>query len=275
MAKIELLRMDCMDYMRTVPDRAFDLAIVDPPYGIGMTGHRIAPKRHYATQPNGTKRNVQRKDYGVKEWDSEPPSIDYFTELRRVSRNQIIWGANHFIDRVPVPSPCWLVWDKVNGNANQADCELAWTSFKTAVRVFPFMWNGMCQGSPANGRKMQGDKRLNEVRIHPTQKPVQLYRWILRNYAQPGHRILDTHFGSGSLAIACHDEGFDMVGTEVDADYWLAAAKRLEQHKLTQPLIPATELQQGAYYTPRSIAAKLFDEQATPSTPSTETEAAA
>lgn len=235
--------MDCMEYMRTLPDKAFDLALVDPQYGIGMKGHRFKPVKAPALQPDGTRRyRVQRKDYGQKEWDNEPPPMEYFQELRRVSREQIIWGANHFIDRVAIASSCWLVWDKVNGDTNQADCELAWTSFDTAVRRFRFMWNGMCQGTPLDGARMQGNKALNETRIHPTQKPVALYDWILKKYAQPGWRILDTHCGSGSLAIACHNNGFDLVATEIDADYIKGARARFAQHLgLFNPeIVPST-----------------------------------
>lgn len=236
---IELLHMDCMEYLRTCPDKAFDLAIVDPPYGIGMNGHRYAPIKAAVLQTDGKKRyRVQRKDYGIKEWDNKPPSRKYFRELRRVSTHQIIWGANHFIDRVAIPSSCWLVWDKVNGETNQADAELAWTSFDTAVRVFPFMWNGMCQGHPLNGRRMQGNKALNEERIHPTQKPVALYDWILKTYAKPGYRILDTHCGSASIAIACETNGCDLVAMDRDADYIDGARKRFAKHMgMFSPLI--------------------------------------
>lgn len=227
-----------MEFIREQPDNAFDLAIVDPPYGIGMNGHRIAPKARPVPQNSGQALMVSSTDYGVKEWDDAPPPPEYFTELVRVSRNQVIWGANHFIDRVPYPSPCWLVWDKVNGDTDQADCELAWASFKTAVRRFAFMWNGMCQGSPENGRKMQGNKALNEDRIHPTQKPVQLYRWILQNYAKSGDHILDTHGGSMSSGVACAMEGFDATILEIDADYFAGGSKRVreaEMMALTQP----------------------------------------
>lgn len=229
---IEILHTECEPWMREQPDQAFDLAIVDPPYGIGMKGHRFKPVAAAALQPDGKKRyKVQRTDYGQKEWDDEPPSPEYFTELRRISKHQIIWGANHFIDRIAIPSSCWIVWDKVNGDTSQADAELAWTSFDTAVRVFHFMWNGMCQGRPTNGLVMQGNKKLNERRIHPTQKPVALYDWLLKNYAQPGWRIVDTHCGSASIAIACHNNGFDLVAMDKDADYVEGARDRYRKHQ--------------------------------------------
>jgi site-specific DNA-methyltransferase (adenine-specific) len=136
----------------------------------------------------------------------------------RISKNQIIWGGNYF----PVlPSPCWIVWDKDN-SGNFADCELAWTSFNTAVRKFKWRWNGMLQ-------EKMGDNK--ETRIHPTQKPVALYKWLLKNYAKEGDKIFDSHLGSGSIAIACHDMKFSLVGCEIDKDYFDAAMKRFENHK--------------------------------------------
>jgi len=206
---IELLNCDCMDYMATLPNKAFDLAIVDPPYGIGENGDRNASRGKLA---------VAKKFKAFAGGDKEPPSIEYFRELERVSTHQIIWGANHFIDRIAKPSPCWIVWDKVTGSTDFADSELAWTSFKTAVRNFRFQWNGM----------LQGDMKNKEQRIHPTQKPVKLYDWLLHKYAKPGQRILDTHLGSGSSAIAAHYYGVDFVGCELDKDYFNAAKKRFE-----------------------------------------------
>ena len=206
---IELLNCDCMDYMATLPNKAFDLAIVDPPYGIGENGDRNASRGKLA---------VAKKFKAFAGGDKEPPSIEYFRELERVSTHQIIWGANHFIDRIAKPSPCWIVWDKVTGSTDFADSELAWTSFKTAVRNFRFQWNGM----------LQGDMKNKEQRIHPTQKPVKLYDWLLHKYAKPGQRISDTHLGSGSSAIAAHYYGVDFVGCELDEDYFNAAKKRFE-----------------------------------------------
>jgi site-specific DNA-methyltransferase (adenine-specific) len=152
--------------------------------------------------------------------DSRIPEKAYFIELMRVSVNQIIFGGNYFINHLRNTS-CFIVWDKDN-SGNFADCELAWTSFNTAVRKFKYRWNGMLQ------EHMGKDK---EVRLHPTQKPEDLYRWILKMYAKQGNRILDTHLGSGSIAIACHDMGFDLTGYEIDKDYYEAAVKRLENHQ--------------------------------------------
>jgi len=207
-AKIELHNVDCMEYLATLEDNAFELAIVDPPYGIDITN-----------QSQGKGGGVAKKiDYAKKDWDKNAPPEEYFNELERVSKNQIIWGANHFRAR---NSSCYIVWDKVNGASDFADAELAYTTFTSAVRVFRFKWAGM----------LQGDMKNKEVRIHPTQKPVKLYEWLLMNYAKEGDRILDTHLGSGSIAIACHNLGFDLVGCELDADYFNAAKKRLQQHQ--------------------------------------------
>lgn len=205
---IELLNIDCMEYMATLPDKAFDLCICDPPYGINMMDSDNKSRGKLA----------KAKDY-KKIPDSDSPEIEYFQKLQRVSANQVIFGAHHFISKNPIDSSCWLVWDKDNGNTDFADCELAWTSFGTAVRRFKYRWNGM----------IQQDMKNKEHRIHPTQKPVALYDWILRNYAKPGQRILDTHLGSGSSAIAAHYFGCDFVGCEIDTDYFNAAKERFDR----------------------------------------------
>ena len=215
MPKIELLHIDCMSYMATLPDKAFELAIVDPPYGIGEDGGKTQSRRVSCKKW----KNPTDSKYKTGGWDKEPPPHEYFSELFRISKNQIIWGANHFISRIPFDSSCWVVWKK-NGNcegADFADCELAWTSFKTAVRFIDFPWTGF------------GAVNAGETRIHPTQKPVALYKWLLHNYAKPGDRILDTHGGSRSLAIACHQMGFDHVSCELDKDYHEASVKRFKE----------------------------------------------
>jgi len=206
--KATLHNMDCMAFMATLPDKAFDLAIVDPPYGIGEDKTTRPSRGRTLTTPHQS-----------KEWDKKPPSKEYFHELMRVSSNQIVWGANHFMQNIAIGSPCWIVWDKQTAG-NNADCELAFTSLKTAVRKFTFMWEGF----------WQGDMKNKEARIHPTQKPVKLYEWLLTNYAKPGQRILDTHLGSGSSAIAAHNLGFDFVGVELDKSYFDAAVERINNH---------------------------------------------
>jgi len=207
----KLYLMDCMEGMKQFPDKYFELAIVDPPYGIGEDGLKNHSRGKLA---KSTK-------YIPKNWDSKPPDDTYFKELMRVSKNQIIWGANHFISKIPFDSSCWIVWDKLNGKSDFADCELAWTSFKTAIRKFTYRWSGM----------LQGNMKDKEIRIHPTQKPVALYTWLLNNYAKKGDKILDTHVGSASSLIACHKLGFDYIGFEIDADYYKAATERLNAVK--------------------------------------------
>lgn len=207
----EVYLMDCIAGLKHYPDKYFDLAVVDPPYGIGEDG-KSNHSRGKCAKP---------KLYTPKEWDKEPPSIEYFTELFRVSKNQIVWGANHFISRMPYDSSCWLVWDKENGENDFADCELAWTSFDKAVRRYKFRWAGM----------LQGNMKDKENRIHPTQKPVALYDWIFTRFAEKGYKVLDTHLGSGSSRIAADKAGLDFVGFELDEEYYNALNKRFNEYK--------------------------------------------
>jgi len=206
-----------MDYMAGVPDKYFDLAIIDVPYGIGENGDRNKSRCKLATS----------KDYkAFAGGDVSSPEKTYFDELLRISKNQIVWGANHFISKMPLDSSCWLVWDKDNGMNDFADCELAWSSFKSAVRKFKYTWHGMRQENMKN----------KEARIHPTQKPVALYKWLLKNYAKEGDKILDTHGGSMSSAIACHQMGFDLTLCELDKDYYEAGVKRFREQTMQQSL---------------------------------------
>jgi site-specific DNA-methyltransferase (adenine-specific) len=214
---------DCMIGMAEYPNKYFDLAVVDVQYGIGEDGASNHSRNQLA----------QATKYTPKSWDNEPPDKKYFDELMRVSKNQIIWGANHFISRLPYDSSCWIVWDKDN-SGDFADCELAWTSFKTAVRKFKWRWNGMLQQNMKN----------KEKRIHPTQKPIALYAWIFRNYAKDGMKILDTHVGSGSSRIAAYKYGLDFTGYEIDADYWKAQEERFKiecmKPELFTPTLPTS-----------------------------------
>jgi len=203
-ANIQLFNMDCMVAMKEMKDKQFDLAIVDPPYGINISEDLY--KRGKSCKKNGY------REWGNKDWDKFKPNEEYFKELFRISRNQIIWGGNYF--KLP-PSRCWIVWDKGQRNFSFADGEMAWTSFDKSMRIYEF----------SRGKLLQQNK------IHPTEKPYDLYRWILKNYAKPGDKILDTHLGSGSIAIACWDMGFDLTGYEIDKDYFDAAVNRLENHK--------------------------------------------
>jgi site-specific DNA-methyltransferase (adenine-specific) len=200
--------IDCLEYMKTVPDNFYDLCLTDPPYGIGMDGK---------VGINGAGR---AKEYQNKDWDKSTPSKEIFDEIIRVSKNQIIFGANHFIDKIPYSSSCWLFWDKDNKESFFADGELAWTNFKTAVRVYKFRWHGMLQQDMAN----------KEERHHPTQKPVELFKMILRDYAIKNDytKIFDPFMGSGTTAIACKSLGLNYVGCELDKDYFEIINKRLQ-----------------------------------------------
>ena len=207
-----LINGDCMDYMRGLPDGAFELAIVDPPYGIDAANTFGGEQRKSG---NGA---AMKTGFVKKGWDSSIPDKVYFDELFRVSTNQIVWGANYMSHLLP-PSMGWVVWDKDNGTTKFSDAELAFSSFERALRIWKYTWNGM----------LQGDMKNKESRIHPTQKPVKLYEWILLNYAKPGDKILDTHLGSGSSAIAAIRHGFEFVGIELDADYYSGAVDRVRQ----------------------------------------------
>jgi len=208
---------DCMnpEYgLPSYPDKFFDLAVVDPPYGIGEDGGKSNSRMRATKKYRNPKKSIYTPYFGN---DKEPPSLQYFFELFRVSKNQIVWGANHFMDRIGKPSPCWIVWDKKyeTDGSDFADCELAYTSFKTAVRKAKFPWIGFAHINH------------KEHRIHPTQKPIAIYRWLLENYAKPGDLILDTHVGSASSLIACESMGFNYVGFEIDEHYYNEAKKRM------------------------------------------------
>jgi len=215
---IDLMNCDCMEYMKSLEDNAFDLAIVDPPYGIGVGS--MAYTNGVAVVGNAL---AKRNDYSnCGDWDKSRPNADYFKELFRVSKDQIIWGGNYFADMLP-PTKSWCVWDKKIDDKYRnsfADCELAWSS-KYVARMCRLMWNGM----------IQHDMKNKEKRIHPTQKPVALYKWLLQNYAKEGDKILDTHLGSGSIAVACHDLKFDLTACEIDETYYTKALERLTQHQ--------------------------------------------
>ena len=193
---------DCMDLMRRYPDKHFDLAIVDPPYGINVGDNKSGM---------GRRKGDAKATYKMGDWDAVPPPPEYFDELRRVSKNQIIWGVNHYISRMPWNSPCWVVWDKKFSNdVSFAAVEMAWTSFDRTAKRFE------CHP-------------LQDDRIHPTQKPVALYAWLLATFAEKGQRILDTHLGSGSHAIAAHYFGAHLTACEIDADYYAAAMARIKR----------------------------------------------
>lgn len=213
--RITLYNADCMDVMREMPDKAFDLAIVDPPYGLNFGTFNRTNKDSYGNRYKANK-------YVNGDWDKGIPTDEYWEQLFRITKNQIVWGGNYF----PLP-PCrgFVFWYKKNPVPNFSDGEFAWTSFNKPARCFDFRYYGNIQGNTNADPK-----------IHPTQKPVTLYKWLLGNYAKPGDKILDTHLGSGSICIACDDLGFDMTGIELDQDYYQAAQQRLINHQAQQKL---------------------------------------
>jgi site-specific DNA-methyltransferase (adenine-specific) len=202
---------DCMDLMARYEDNYFDLAIVDPPYGIDLANMNMGLGKAKKSS------KAKNRKWKPKDWDKTPPNKKYFKELFRVSVHQIIWGGNYF----DLP-PCYgyVVWDKeIPKGLSFADCEIAWYSFKKAAKIYKY--------STYNDKKNK---------FHPTQKPVKLYEWLLMNYAKENDKILDTHLGSGSIAIACYNLGYELTGCELDKDYYEAAMKRIEQHKQQQRL---------------------------------------
>ena len=205
--------MDCMEGMKEFPDKYFDLAIVDPPYGIGENPKRALSR----ARSNPRWKNATPVVYVGGDWDNKRPDAQYFNELFRVSKNQIIWGANYFVEHL-FPSMGWIAWYKKGQtpNCDFSDCEFAFTSFKRASKFFDFPWVGF------------GAVNAKEKRIHNTQKPVALYKWLLDKYSQPTDIILDTHVGSASSLIACRETGHKYVGFEIDPDYYAMAKKRLD-----------------------------------------------
>lgn len=193
---------DCLEAMKQMPDKAFDLAVADPPYGLDIM--------HGGGQP----RHLDFLSWERKDWDIATPDAEYFAELRRVSLNQIVWGGNYFTDNLP-PTQGWIIWDKMSRDFTFADFEMAWCSFDRAARAF---------------NMSRASAYTHQLKIHPTQKPVALYKWLLTNYAEPGQTILDTHMGSQSSRIAAYDLGFSYVGYEIDEDYFKAGCERFETH---------------------------------------------
>jgi len=213
-SRIRMFNCDCMEFMAQA--ERYDLAIVDPPYGVNM-GNKI----------NSITGGIKHKP---KNWDKYTPDQAYWDSLFLVSKNQIVWGGNYFISKIKKDSPCWIFWDKNNGESLFADGEMAWTSFNSPIRKAVFNWCGSASIHETGTNK-----------IHPTQKPYRLYKWLLTNYAKEGDTILDTHGGSMSIAIACWDLGFDLDICELDPDYFNDAVKRFESYlKRPQPLIPET-----------------------------------
>ena len=215
--KITITNEDNMALMARYPDNYFDLAIVDPPYGIGFDGQKEDKRVNGSGKYHQSK--WSRKKHDFKGWDSSIPNKEYFTELFRVSKNQIIWGGNYFIEYL-YPSKGWIVWYKGQNDLTMSDCELAWSSFN----------------KPTRQKELNRMALTIEGTIHPTQKPVKLYDWIINKYATEGDLILDTHLGSMSIAIACHDYGFELVGCELDKEYYDKGIQRVKNHVSQQKL---------------------------------------
>ena len=211
--RISFYNGDCMDLLKQTPDKYYDLALVDPPYGIGIDGQKQSI--------NNKNPKANRKAHAFKGWDNSIPSAEYFAELWRVSKNQIIWGANYFVEHINKPTKGWVVWYKGQEGLTMSDAELAFSSFDSATRVV----------------KINRVELLKDGTIHPTQKPIKLYDWLLNQYAKPNDKILDTHLGSGSIAIAIDKantldkKNLIFVGIELDPDYFQAAVERFKNHK--------------------------------------------
>jgi len=203
-----VIQADCLEGMKLIPDNAIDLILTDPPYGTDFD--------YYSKGRGGQ----GQQDYGQQDWNKWKPTKEYFDEMFRISKNQIIFGGNNFIDEL-YSTNCFIVWDK-NNTGNFGDCELAWTSFNTAIRKLKFTWNGM----------IQENMKDKDKRVHPTQKPVELMRWILENYSKPGDLICDPFMGSWTTARACKDLGRDFIGFELSEEYCKVGEKRLQQEIL-------------------------------------------
>ncbi len=198
--------MDCMDYMKQFPDKHFEFAIVDPPYGLGIDGQKLIS--------NCANSKHNRKSHDFKGWDNATPTQEYFNELFRVSQNQIIWGGNYFTEYLR-PTKAWIFWYKGQNDLTMSDGEMAWTSLSKVTRQVT----------------INRAQLIKQNTIHPTEKPIKLYKWLLHNYAKQGDKILDTHLGSQSSRIAAHQMGFDFFGTELDPDYFEQGNKRFEQYR--------------------------------------------
>ena len=218
--------IDCMEYMKTVPDKYFELAIVDPPY------FEQYGKKNYTGSDISTT-GIRRQTNAIKHWAI--PDEKYFKELYRISKNQIIWGCNYYVKFIQDFGR--IIWDKKNDSATFSKAEIASKSFSLSVDMFRFEWNGMLQENMHN----------KEFRIHPTQKPIALYKWLLKNYAKPNDKIFDSHVGSGSSRIACYDMGFDFIGCELDPDYWEAQEKRYKDHIMQGNLFSQETMQKCLY----------------------------
>jgi len=243
-ANINFHNCDNMVHMKTVNDNHYDIGILDPEWGVGAS--KPSKKPNKAKQKNGKTLSVKQPTLKDKEWDNKPVSKEWGDEIFRITKNQIIWGANflewavgetfkpprrsefnEFIKKYPYG---WIIWDKMNGNSDQWDCELAWTSFNRPTIIHEYLWAGMMQGSKLNGKIQEGNKKLNEKRIHQTQKPIQLCKWQLNTFVNKGDSIYDSNGGAAGLAIASWDLGFDLDIIEIDKEYFDTGWTRFETH---------------------------------------------
>lgn len=211
----KIINANCYDILKKLPDKSIDLILTDPPYGIGV-GKKTCI---YDGKKHGHAA-TKRRSYTEKDWDNEIPPKEIFDEMIRVSKNQIIFGGNYFVEYL-TNSPCWIVWDKMNGKNDFADCELAWTSFKSAVRKYEYMWNGM----------LQQNMKDKEIRIHPTQKPADLLAMIIRDYSKEGDIIMDCFAGSCATARACHRMKRKWICVEIDPEYCTLAEELLRDEQ--------------------------------------------
>lgn len=229
----QAFNINCMDAMRITPDKFYDLACLDPEWGRGQDGRNNRSNSAVLQKTGKRSGAVKSPKHTPKSWDRKPAAPEYFQEIIRISKHQIIWGENYYHTNF---GPGRIIWDKLNDGAHQSDCEIAYNSLTDRVDIFRFKWRGMIQGkSITEGHIQQGNKKLNEKIIHPTQKPVALYKWLLSKYAQPGWKILDTHMGSGSSRIAAYDMGFDYTGYEIDKEYFDLQEERFSTHVAKSP----------------------------------------
>lgn len=217
----KIINADCMDILKQLPDKCIDLVLTDPPYGINASSKNFLRQG----KQTGKSKCVSGLNYKTSNWDKEIPQKQVFDEIKRVSKNQIIFGGNYFVDYL-TNSSCWLVWDKLTGNNLYADCELAYTSFKSAVRKYTYLWKGM----------LQDDMKHKDIRIHPTQKPLKLFEMILRDYSKENDLILDCFSGSGTTAIACHRLKRRFICIEKDPEYWAKSCERLKAEQAQMQL---------------------------------------
>ncbi len=224
--------IDCLPELKKYADNTFDIGVVDVNYGIGESSKNHNSRNTPVKQSNGKMVQIKNRNYHIKDWDNNRPTAEYFTELFRVCKYVIIWGGNYLTDLFPEFSSGRIIWDKCNGENDFSDCEIAWTNLFSSTRLFRYMWSGMMQGkSIEEGHVMQGNKKLNEVRIHQTQKPVKLYLWLAQKFFKKGWKVLDTHVGSASSLIAYEMLGFEYVGYEKDIDHFNDSNNRLIEFK--------------------------------------------